>query len=1178
MKQTLLWKPFTAALLAFGAVMATTPSIADTRADGSFLNEITDRYVTPHLDWAHPLTGGAPRVLFFTPRKAAREIVELSQRMPLQRQAIVTHSPAALALDAVYESMVTGTSSSEKAREVTQKLNADYDTVVLGNVSFNALAAESQFRLLEKVAAGTGLVLVYPSKLPEKLLSAPTDAASQILQMAGTKILPGDATTTKDSKMLQTFRFGKGRIAVLDFPVTSASQSGGLSLTAFEPYIPAGWAARYENNMALTARAIQWAAGRDISQSVRPRFPANIKAGEKTRLAFSAQNVRNGNIHLRVRDVWNNVGWRGTAQIKNGEVAPVLLPPLAAGTHYLDVQLEREKDITAFGVFDFEVASPVGKLEISTDRESYERGTTAMAKVLLTEPLSQKTEVVMRLEDLPARAIWQRQSKVISPGQKSVSFTFPAAKLPSIAGAFVVEIRQDGQTLVKDEHIAFFPRREKEIFPTLFWGTVPSYLAPFYAKQLVENMNDAAGVTHPDGTGEIARQLALVNQRYVPYLTRIGITAGKDGKTLNNNFFGLDKAEIDRMTGGDGSFHNPAVRSAWKASVDRRIVGLPRVGPMIYTLGDENGFSYDAGYSPADNAAWPQFLQSRYGNIEALNREWETQFSKFEEVPHYTPQQMRDQRLFPAWYEHRRFMEKQYADVTHFLAQYVKSIDPHAIVGAEGSMPGELEQTISGLEFWGPYSDEVGDELLRSIGSDKLRMLWWGYGPAALKNGPYVLWRPLLQGVVNGSAFYSSGLESMGLLSVDLSFADYFQKLRPALDRLDKGQAQTLIETPLKKDGIAILWSHASHSASFMDDRFFSPGDSATAFTEFCYRNGLNFDYLTTRMAENGALENYKVLCLFGATALSEKEVEAIEAFTRRGGVVIADVNPGILSEYLRPLAKSRMADFFGAPGLQGKANLQLKSLNLEATMRGEKISLRSAKVFQSPEAPVFTVRDVEKGTTVLLNFNLGSAYNTATEKDDFDRFMLNLLKLGNIAPQVSISGLSSNHNILRVRENAAGQVVGVLASADQIGHDMTLHLPRAGWVYEVNKGLLGHAARVQAKLDTPFKLYSVFTQKQNPPVLKLRRNRISTGQHVSFDTAQLSPLGVYRVDILSPQGKAVQGRTKIFKGSRTGQANEIRFAFNDVPGRYQVVLTDVRTGLQTIRVLNLIQGDKSSS
>jgi hypothetical protein len=427
-----------------------------------------------------------------------------------------------------------------------------------------------------------------------------------------------------------------------------------------------------------------------------------------------------------------------------------------------------------------------------------------------------------------------------------------------------------------------------------------------------------------------------------------------------------------------------------------------------------------------------------------------------------------------------------------------------------------------------------------------------------------------LQGVVNGSAWYSSGIESMGLLSVDLSFADYFQKLRPALHELDSGQAQTLIETPLKKDGIAILWSHASHSASFMDDRFFKPTDSATAFMNFCYRSGLNFDYVTTQMAESGALKDYKVLCLFGASALSEKEVAAIEAFTRRGGVVIADINPGILSEYLRPLEKSRLADFFGAPGLQGKADLQLKPLNVNANVRGEQISLSAANVFQSPEAPVFAAREVGKGEAILLNFNLGSAQNTAKNKNDFDQFLLDLLKLGYVAPEIAASGLSSDQAILRVRQDGADQVIGVLAAPSDVGHVLTLRLPQIGWIYEVDKGFLGHAAQLQAKLDTPFKVYSVFDEKQNAPGLKLSRSRASGGEGVLLDTSRLSPDGIYRVDVFAPDRKIIKERTHVFTGANPGSAGEIRFAFNDAPGSYRVILTDVRTGLQTTREVEL--------
>jgi hypothetical protein len=1158
--------------LAAGVLMTTNPARADTRGDGAFLNRITNRYVTPHLDWATPLAGGAPKVLFIVPRKAAREVVELGERLAIEPQSVVAFSPATLAYDSIYESLIEGTGAGEKAREVAEKLNGDYDAIVLANVDFKALSVEAQYRILEKVSNGAGLLFFYP-RAPQnpKLFSARTDDWKQILQMADVSTLPGDAAKNAD-KLLKTYRFGKGRIGAISYPGTSASVGGGVALTAFEEYSPRGWKAHYENNMALVARAVQWAARRDISATVIPQWPESIVAGTGVLLPLQAQNVQSGTVHLRVRDEWNTVQWSGEASIQNGNIAPAQLPPLAAGAHYLDVRLEQNGKISAFGAFGafgFEVASPVGKIEISTDKDSYERGENVAVQARLERPLQERAEVIARLEDLPQRNIWQRRLGVLPAGTQNIKLDFPDVKLPSIAGAIVIEIQRDKKTLLKSERVAFFPRREREIFPTLLWDVVPSYLTPMYAGQLIGNMNDPAGLTHP--SPEIARVTALVNQRLVPYMTRIGLSAGKDGQTINNQWLGMSKEESEAATKGEGSFNDPAVRAFWKKNIERRIEGVPHVGPMIYTLGDENSFSYDAGYSPADNAAWPKFLQSRYGSIAKLNREWGAEYSRFEDGPHFSPQQMRDKRMFPAWYEHRRFMEKQYADVHHFLAQTIKEIDPHAIVGAEGSVPGELEQTISGLEFWGPYSDAVGDELLRSIGRDKLRMLWWGYGPAATANGPYALWRPLLQGVVNGSAWYSSGIESMGLLSVDLSFADYFQKLRPALRELDGGQAQTLIETPLKNDGIAILWSHASHSASFMDDRFFKPTDSATAFMNFCYRNGLNFDYVTTQMAESGALKDYKVLCLFGASALSEKEVAAIEAFAQRGGVVIADINPGILSEYLRPLEKSRLADFFGAPHLQGKADLQLRPLKVNANVRGEQISLSAASVFQSPEAPVFAAREVGKGEAILLNFNLGSAHNTTQDKDSFDQFLLDLLKLGHVAPEIAISGLSSDQAILRVRQDGANQVIGVLAAPGDAGHVLTLRLPQTGWIYEVNKGFLGHAAQWQAKLDTPFKVYSVFPEKQKAPDLKLSRSRASAGEGVLLDTARLSPDGIYRVDIFAPSGELIKDRTHVFTGANPGNVGEIRFAYNDAPGDYRVVLTDVRTGLQASREVRVM-------
>jgi hypothetical protein len=1151
--------------LALGVLLTTFPAHADTRADGAFLNRITNRTVTPHLDWARPLAGGAPKVLFIVPRKSAREVVELGQRLEMNAESVVAYNANALALDSIYETLIAGTGAQEKAAELAQKLNESYDAIVLANVDFNALKKESQFQILEKVSRGAGLLIVYPRALPNpKILSAPTTDWKQILQMADVATLPGEAARLDAAKLLKTYRFGQGRIATLSYPGTSASVGGGLSLTAFDEYAPSGWKARYENNMALVARTLLFAAGRDLSPVIQPQWPQHLVAGSGVLLPLQAQNAQSGVVRWRIRDEWNAVQASGNAPLQNGKIGDVKIPALAAGTHFFDVRLEQNQKIAAVGTFGFEVASPIGTIEISNDKESYERGENVAVLARLERPLAERAEVVARLEDLPNRNVWQRRLGVLPRGTQNIKLDFSDVKLPTIAGAIVLEIQRDKKTILKSERVAFFPRREIEIFPTLLWDIVPPYLTEMYAGQLIGNMNDPAGLTHPDGKGETARLTALVNQRFVPYMTRIGLSAGDKGQTITNQFLGMTKEEIEAGTKGEGSFYDPAVHAFWKKNIERRITGVPRVGPMIYTLGDENSFSYDAGYSPADNIEWSKYLQARYGSIAKLNAEWGGEYSRFEDVPHFSPQEMRDKRMFPAWYEHRRFMEKQYADVHHFLAKTIKEIDPHAIVGAEGSVPGELEQTISGLGFWGPYSDAVGDELLRSIGRDKLRMLWWGYGPAAVKSGPYALWRPLLQGVVNGSAWYSSGIESMGLLSVDLSFADYFQKLRPALHELDNGQAQTLIETPLKKDDIAILWSHASYSASFMDDRFFKPLDSTTAFQKFCYRNGLNFDFVTSKMAETGALENYKVLCLFGASALSEKEVAAIQAFAARGGIVIADINPGILSEYLRPLDKSRLADFFGAPALDGKTDLQLKPLSVNKKVRGQNISLAAGKVFQSSQAPVFSAREVGKGEAILLNFNLGSAQNTAEDKNAFDNFLLDLLKLANVQPQIKTSGLSEEQLILRVRQNADNQVIGVLADKKDLGKNWTLQLPRAGWIYEVNQGLLGHTATLQNQLDTPFKVFSVFDEKQNVPQLKLNRTSVVGGQGVLLDAARLSPSGIYRMDIFAPSGELLKERTKVFTLRKMMDANEIRFALSDARGRYRVVLTDVRTGLHS--------------
>jgi hypothetical protein len=89
---------------------------------------------------------------------------------------------------------------------------------------------------------------------------------------------------------------------------------------------------------------------------------------------------------------------------------------------------------------------------------------------------------------------------------------------------------------------------------------------------------------------------------------------------------------------------------------------------------------------------------------------------------------------------------------------------------------------------------------------------------------------------------------------------------------------------------------------------------------------GLNPRFLTSGMIERGGLRNggYRVLILPHAISLSGGEAREIRDFVKRGGRVIADVEPGLFDEHGRKLPHPLLTDLFGdaaraATPLQGE-------------------------------------------------------------------------------------------------------------------------------------------------------------------------------------------------------------------------------------------------------------------
>lgn len=1181
----------TAALLVTALLFVLARPAYAQRFEGNYLHEITPEVVSPHLNWATPLAGGPIRATFISPRNlGAREIIEAEQRMSLDVHASAIFAASSLIHDSVYEAAVRGTSRSEKTAELIDTLKHPADVIVLGNIDFDVLPPEVQFRIVEHVIEGSGLVLTYDRPFPlKKLLSQPTQDGETIVAGVDVAELPKPLRTMAPGKLLQTYQFGKGRIAWLRYSGTPSAVNGGPSLTVDETY-STQWKSHYENNLALVLRAIRWAAGHDSDTVLRMPILANDSSFTAEELSTRGVTFHvtgdwydQTKVVVRVRDRWNRVLWTGEAMLSDDGSATVHPARLPTGRYTLDVRVVSPSGVEDFGYAGFTLTGAMGEATLTTVKTSFESGETINAEVSLERPADVALKVRFRLADLPYGRVWAEQSQMLAAGSDHLNAKIQFPPMPTSAGTLWCDVMRDGTIIATAQQTLFFPDRILPHYPKILWSAIPETMPELFAHQVVDQQGWRAGLTHPAG-GTKARRMAMLDQQIVPYMTRIGLdaskTEGKAGWTYTRQFLGMNKSQIDQQLGDDQSFYNPAVQAMWKRNIDRRIKNLPQYGPMLYSLGDENNLSYDAGYSPSDHQAFIDYARNRYGDIDKLNTQWGSDFKNFEDLRQPTPEELRKSQNFPAWLDQRNFMEQQYADTHRFLADYIRSIDPHAWVGAEGSVPGDLELILKGLDFWGPYSDPVKDELLRALAPDKLRTLWWGgyTSHGGQRDGiPTKQWRWLLKGVVNGSSWYNGRIASDGFLGIDFSYADYYKRMIPHLRALARGQAQLLIDQPLKRNGVAVLWSHTSESVSVMDDRFTSPSVGTEVLLDVGYHSGVNFDFLTPSTLTDQALADQRVLLLPGTSALSAETCQILTRFVERGGIVIADLNPAVLNQYAKPLDRSALGALFGIETLNWQPELKLAPVSIDQTVAGQRIRFNAAKVWQSPMVVPFTIHRQGKGLAILLNMNLASARATASSATPFEPFIMELLALADIRPAVQVEGVQRDKMLLRIRKSGDCTTIGLLVDADDADKTATLTLPTPAYVYRADGELIGHGRTVSVTCDPPFQLLCAFEQQPLPPTVKLSDSSVVLGDSTVISPQGLSEHGVYRIEMIAPNGKPMLRRTRVFHGLGKSADRTLRLALNDASGRYTVKVTDVRTGLSATATLDAAKPEEES-
>jgi hypothetical protein len=377
---------------------------------------------------------------------------------------------------------------------------------------------------------------------------------------------------------------------------------------------------------------------------------------------------------------------------------------------------------------------------------------------------------------------------------------------------------------------------------------------------------------------------------------------------------------------------------AWLAKIRNRVHGTVVAHrpyrPLFYNLADEAGIAdlnayWDFDFSPSSLAAMRKWLMSQYGTLDALNAEWDSSFSSWENVVPLTTAEVmkRTDDNFAAWADGKEWMDVAFARAIVVGRDAVYAADPTALAGLEGAQkPGwggynyvELSNAVDVVETGLP------NIILAHGLNPRLHLLTTSFGDGSAET--HRIWRALLEGAC-GVIIWDKNRQ---FVDDDGRLGDRGRTAAPNLEDLRRGIGALLINSQEAASQVAILYSPASQRIQWLldwkdkGDAWLERGADAEdredgtvraamyAYERSLQQLGLGPRYLSSKMIEKGALrgKSYKLLVLPHSIALSDAEVEAIKDFAAHGGVVITDTTPGIYDEHGRELTVPRTARLF---------------------------------------------------------------------------------------------------------------------------------------------------------------------------------------------------------------------------------------------------------------------------
>ena len=1198
----------------------------------------TDEYVTPHIAWLKPNANGPMRVLFITARGTLREIVELRQRMDIKATVFAMDM-----IETFYETregmyFPGHPNQEEMQKDLLAKLDGTFDLIVLGPINWSALPMEGRYRILKKIKEGTPL-LGMPHGADEYL---PRATQKKTAVEIGPILLPckGLPAFSKYENVNELIRstvevsqFGKGRIFLLKgYPVGPAQlltpDAGGNPLTLKQ--------VEYDYYLAYLAHLLLAVAGKRPDITLGGSDAVMRNRTDSAPLEFIVKGPAGRTVECRfvLRNTDNKVLREQTGKCKlvpDGNQVRFQIGTVPGGNYFADLWVKAHGKSVTFGSVYVTVTSAkaIAGIEVNPvwRQKDAVTGTVTVTNTA-TDWAGTFINVIRR--DNYGRVTGRVRTVLDKTAGNSIAvpFVFPATPVLSVIQYVDAEL-WDGQGLAQKSTAVC---SVSDVAPNddlryLIWASPP--------------------LTH-ERSWDAHRPSGYLDQAYFDILARAGCdiqyTQFSETAVLANMrhmgmvgggmFYG---ASLDAEHPHIRSVcpHNPEQMKGHEANLKKNIEQTKAFSTTEYNMGDETYFSHgnqEECFCPFCIKAFHEFLKEEYGSLENLNREYQTNAISFEEIKPVTLEEaLKDTRLAPLWVDYRRHMESTWAGLFRHTSEVARSIVPGAKVGYEGSdteinslRAADFYKLMKAMQINGIYDGAFVPMAVMDF-SDPGTLLglgWYGgyHETRCSEFHRYVVWRQLFRGANSFWVWHTApGTFGGSVMAPDFSFFDFFKANIREVGEIKSGSGKLLMTAKRSDDRTAILYSASSVHASALTRGL--PGSEAVlnALVTMMEDSGSQFRIVSYQQVADGILRSggFRYLVLPYAQALSAREIGAIETFVREGGIVIADLRPGVCDEHGKALPEGGLDQIFGVkqatagpqpfraqvtvkePGFPGTLPVAAADASLKLTTGTARGAVGSA--------PAFIVKSYGKGRAILLNFSLSgyarveggnenSRVAAGKEAGGFGTFWKSLQTFVGMPEKVKMGSAVCNGLRLYRFECGPLEYLGILQELPESTMTYTMNqakplvtvpveltLDRNVHVYDVRGAkYLGYTDTIKAPVTPGIaRMYALLPYCVKKLSVEVS-GRIQSGKELEYRvklTVEGGAVGrhVVRRVLIAPDGKEASWYSEnmtVENGALTGR---LTLALNEQPGTWKIRFKDVASGVETERIF-VVENDHAQN